>query len=82
MTIRLSNIFPFGVAIELYDGDRLVRRSVVPAGSVDVEIVLGPCVHSCFAIMAAGSCPDQVWPGSGDGRRLGVAVSGIRIDPA
>ena len=81
-TIRLSNVFPFDVAVELYDGDRFVRSAVVGACSVDVEIVLGPCLHSFFAIKAAGSSPNQVWPGSGDGRRLGVSVSGIRIDLA
>ena len=81
-TIRLSNVFPFDVAMELYDGETFVRSAVVPGGSIDVEIVLAPCVHSFFAIRAAGSRPDEVWPGSGDGRCLGVSVSGIRVDPA
>ena len=80
-TIRLSNVFPIDVAMELYDGETFVRSTVVPAGSVDVEIVLGPCMNPFFAIKAAGSRPDEVWPGSGDRRSLGVAVSGIRIDP-
>ncbi len=82
VTIRLSNIFPFDLAIELYDGESVVRRVVVPAGRVDVEIALGPCERAFFGIKAAGSRPDEVWPGSSDGRSLGVSVSGIRIDPA
>ena len=82
VTIRLSNLFPFDVELELYDGDKFVRSVVVGAGSVDVEIVLAPCLFSFFGMKSAGFCPSEVWPGSGDLRRLGLAISAIRVDPA
>ena len=82
VTIRLSNLFPDDVELKLYDGATFVRSVVVGAGSVDVEVVLAPCLFSFFGMKSAGFCPNDVWPGSGDMRSLGLAVSGIRVDPA
>ena len=82
VTIRLSNLFPVDIELELYDGDKFVRSILIGARSVNVEVVLAPCLFSFFGMKSVGFCPDEVWPGSGDTRRLGLSISGIRVDPA
>jgi SAM-dependent methyltransferase len=80
--IRASNPFPVDVRVKLYDGKELVRHAIMAAGSNNVEIIIGPCYRSYFGIQTAGNRPIDVWPSSGDIRKLGLMVHGIKVDPA
>ena len=79
-TILLSNMFPFDVAVQFFDGSRLAHRSTLLASSQHVEVVLHDLTQSSLGIAAATHRPCDVWPGSLDDRALGIAVHSIRID--
>lgn len=82
VTIRIGNVSPRDVELELYDGETFVRSVVVATGSMDVEIALGPCTRSFFGMKSVGFSPKDVWPHSDDARNLGVSVSAVKVVPA
>jgi SAM-dependent methyltransferase len=79
--VLASNPFPVDINVTLFDGDQHVKEVAVAPGSDRVEILFGPCLHARFGMKAAGHCPSEIWPSSGDNRKLGLMIHGIKVDP-
>ena len=79
--VLASNPFPVDITVALFDGDQYVKEVAVAAGSDRINIVFGPCSSARFGMKSAGLCPSEVWPSSGDKRKLGLMIHGVTVDP-
>nr|WP_321986246.1 class I SAM-dependent methyltransferase [uncultured Lichenicoccus sp.] len=79
-TVVLSNMFPFAINVQFFDGTRLAGQSRLIANQQRATVDLEGCTQSSLGVSAAPHRPSDVWPGSLDERVLGVAVHSIRID--
>ena len=79
--VLASNPFPVDITVALFDGDQYVKEVAVAAGSDRINIVFGPCSSARFGMKSAGLCPSEVWPSSGDKRKLGLMIHAVTVGP-